>query len=263
MIIKQISLPKAQVRAKPGLKFELTNELLFGEKVKIQRDIGDWVLCSAAHDNYLGWIEKKGLTDVLETNYRVISLRSFVYEKDDIKGNTIFHLSLGSKISVTSKKKVWSKIKFINNNEVKTGFVPSRDIIKINESITNWVNTAEKFINTPYKWGGRDSQGIDCSALIQLSLETAGLNFPRDTIDQYRKIEIVNNDIKDRGSLIYWDGHVGVMTNKNKILHANAFHMTVLKEPLVDVIKRSEKEGKKILKIVKLGRKEILNKLQD
>ena len=94
-------------------------------------------------------------------------------------------------------------------------------------------------------------------------METAGLNFPRDTIDQYRKIEIVNNDIKDRGSLIYWDGHVGVMTNKNKILHANAFHMTVLKEPLVDVIKRSEKEGKKILKIVKLGRKEIFNKLQD
>ena len=263
MIIKQISLPKAQVRAKPNLKFELTNELLFGEKVKIQRDIGDWVLCSATHDNYLGWIEKKGLTDVLETNYRVISLRSFVYEKDDIKANTIFHLSLGSKINIISKKKVWSKIKFINNNEVRLGYIPTKDITETKKTIINWVNIAEKFINTPYKWGGRDSQGIDCSALIQLSLETAGLNFPRDTIDQYRKIEIVNNDIKERGSLIYWDGHVGVMTNKNKILHANAFHMTVLKEPLVDVIKRSEKEGKKILKIVKLGRKEIFNKLQD
>jgi len=263
MIIRQISLPKAEVRANPSLKFELTNELLFGEKIKIQRDIGDWVLCSATHDNYLGWIEKKGLTNVLETNHRVISLRSFVYEKDDIKANTIFHLSLGSKINIISKKEIWSKIKFINNNEVRIGYIPSKDIIETNKTITNWVDTAEKFINTPYKWGGRDSQGIDCSALIQLSLETAGLNFPRDTIDQHRKIEIVNNDIKDRGSLIYWDGHVGVMTNKNKILHANAFHMTVIKEPLIDVIKRSEKEGKKILKVVKLGRKELLNKLKD
>lgn len=260
-MIKQISTPKAQVRAKPGLEFELTNEFLFGEKVIIKNYIDNWVLCSSTHDNYTGWIEKKSLTNVFETNYRIINLRSFVYEKEDLKANTIFHLSLGSKINITSKKNVWSQISFICNNEFRNGYIPTNDIIEINKTITNWVDIAEKFINTPYKWGGRDSQGIDCSALIQLSLETTGLTFPRDTIDQFRKIKVVNNDIKDRGSLIYWDGHVGVMTNKNKILHANAFHMIVLKEPLLDVIKRSEKEGKKILKVVNLKKKH-LNKLQ-
>ena len=253
-MIKQISLPKAQVRANPSLRFELTNEFLFGEKVKIKKDIGDWVLCSSTHDNYTGWIQKESISNVLKTNYRVKNLRSFIYEKEDIKANTIFHLSIGSKLNITNKKDVWSQLSFNYNNEIRKGYIPTNDIIETNKTITNWVNTAEKFINTPYKWGGRDSQGIDCSALIQLSLETAGINFPRDTVDQFRKIESVNNEIKDRGSLIYWDGHVGVMTNKKKILHANAFHMIVLEEPLLDVIKRSEKEGKKILKIINLSK---------
>ena len=95
-----------------------------------------------------------------------------------------------------------------------------------------------------YKWGGRDSFGIDCSALIQLSLETIGVNFPRDTNLQilYKKHTLNNNIIK-RGSLIFWTGHVGVMVDKYKILHSNAFHMKTNIESLKVVVKRSENLG--------------------
>ncbi|MBV1704945.1 MAG: peptidase P60, partial [Hyphomicrobiales bacterium] len=35
-----------------------------------------------------------------------------------------------------------------------------------------------------------------------------------------------------RGDLAFWRGHVGVMLDAHEMLHANAFHMAVAREPL-------------------------------
>ena len=67
-------------------------------------------------------------------------------------------------------------------------YIPSINLCKINSFVIDWVKTAEMFINIPYKWGGRDSWGIDCSALVQLSLQSSGIFFPRDTVDQKKLI---------------------------------------------------------------------------
>ena len=89
---------------------------------------------------------------------------------------------------------------------------------KKNHKVNDWVAVAEQFLNVPYRWGGRDSIGIDCSALIQLSLETYGVNFPRDTklqiLENYKKIKINN---LQRGAIVFWEGHVGVMTDRKKL----------------------------------------------
>ena len=45
----------------------------------------------------------------------------------------------------------------------------------------DYVAVAERFLNVPYLWGGRTSIGLDCSALVQLSLMAAGIAAPRDT----------------------------------------------------------------------------------
>ena len=127
----------------------------------------------------------------------------------------------------------------------------NRHIIKIGKIINDWVRIAEKLIGTPYVWGGRNSIGLDCSALLQLSYQTYGENIPRNSIDQslLKKEIIKNKSLLKRGHAVFWKGHVAIMADETNCVHANAFHMEVSKEPLDSIILRT-KNHDPILKIM-------------
>ena len=112
---------------------------------------------------------------------------------------------------------------------------------------TDYVAVAERFLHTPYLWGGRDSIGLDCSGLVQSALEAAGVRgFPRDTRDQEEWAARrwgnvpVSEDFSglQRGDLVFWSGHVGIMTDSRTLLHANAHHMLTVAEPLATAARR-------------------------
>ena len=118
--------------------------------------------------------------------------------------------------------------------------MPKQHLIEISEKVSDWVNVAETFLNTPYKWGGRDSLGIDCSALVQLSLQAGGIKFPRNSSQQrlFKNLRLINYDKVQRGNLIFWKGHVGIILNHKEMIHSNSFSMMVSIEKTDNVIKR-------------------------
>jgi len=76
------------------------------------------------------------------------------------------------------------------------------------------------FLNIKYLWGGKTSDGIDCSALIQIYFYYNRIFFPRDSKDQ---IKFCKKKIKkkfDKGDIIFWKGHVGICLNDSKFIHA-------------------------------------------
>ena len=93
--------------------------------------------------------------------------------------------------------------------------------------------------------------GLDCSALLQLSYQTYGENIPRNSIDQslLSKEIIDGKESLKRGFSIFWKGHVGIMVDETYCIHANAFHMEVSKEPLVNILERVGKNNP-IIKIM-------------
>ena len=95
------------------------------------------------------------------------------------------------------------------------------------------------FLGVPYVWGGKTFAGLDCSGLIQTALQACGVACPRDTDMQEKALgDAVTHSNLQRGDLVFWKGHVGVMQNASHLLHANAFHMQVAAEPLTEAVAR-------------------------
>ena len=231
------------MRSEPLVKSSIETECLFGETVEILEEYLDWVYCRLTTDSYYGWVKKNGLGKLKNSTHRVIARRSLVYAEKDPKSNCLFYLPLGAKLLVDNINSEWAEI-IINNDGIKLGYVPTKHIVCLSHKVKDWVTTAELLTGTPYRWGGRDTIGIDCSALLQLSYQTYGEDIPRNTSEQIklRKKIIKNIDDLKRGCVVFWSGHVGIMIDKLNCIHANAFHMQTKTEPLSKIIIRMGKD---------------------
>ena len=109
----------------------------------------------------------------------------------------------------------------------------------------DYVAVAERFLETPYLWGGRTSEGIDCSGLVQTALAAAGLASPRDSDMQEAALgePIAIDAPLMRGDLVFWKGHVGIMRDSATLLHANGWRMKVASEPLAEARNRIAASG--------------------
>lgn len=250
----QINKPSTPLKEKPLDYYPIENELLFGESIKVTDKTENWVFVTTSLDNYKGWILEDSIGGIKKNTHRVLSIRTFVFEKPDIKSYCLSYLPIGSQVKVNKYNLNWSEISLDNAFNKKKGFILNNNIVKISHKVEDWVTTAESFLRVPYRWGGRNSIGLDCSALIQLSLQTAGFTAPRDTKFQSKILCTVTKNVEEikRGTIIFWEGHVGVMIDKYNILHANAFHMNVTIELLEKAKKRLQNDVGNIKKILNL-----------
>lgn len=231
------------MKSKPTETAPLETECLFGESVEILEDYLDWVYCRLNTDGYCGWIKKEGLGKFKIPTHRIIVNRSFVYNRRNAKSKCLFYLPLGAKLLVNDIQSEWAEVSLYSERK-QVGYIPSSHLVNIDHRVKDWVTIAELLVGTPYRWGGRNTIGVDCSALLQLSYQAYGEDIPRNTSDQ---IKLKKNNIKSiddlkRGCVVFWKGHVVIMIDKFNCVHANAFHMQTKIEPLSIIINRIGKE---------------------
>lgn len=235
-----INLQVVSLYEKQDVKSELVSQALYGENFCILEKNNDWILVKLHDDNYKGWILNYRNYNYFKTNYIVNIPCTWVYSSPDIKSYTRIKLFAGSKLNVVELKKSWAKVE-IADKKPFYGYIPFNHIVNINEKI-NWLKIIKQFENAPYLWGGKTVNGIDCSALLQLSIKFLGFKIPRDTKDQ--KDHFQNFILKDKykklqkGDLIFWKGHVAVVLNNKQLIHANAFHMLVKVEKIESALQR-------------------------
>jgi cell wall-associated NlpC family hydrolase len=133
------------------------------------------------------------------------------------------------------------------------GFLPASHLAPLDQHETDFVSVAERFLGTPYLWGGKTNYGLDCSGLVQVALTACGTRCPRDSDMQERALGTSVN-IKDvrRGDLVFWKGHVAIVRDEKTFLHANAFHMAVAVEPVAEAIARIAAAGSEVTSVKRL-----------
>jgi len=224
----------------PHLNAKQVSQIRYGEFLDVfeQRDDGlAWI--QNRTDRYVGYIPAEGaLGDkVAMLSNRVAALRTFIYPEPDIKSPPVDELTLGSYASIT--KQIGKFLELANG-----GYVFSDHVMATEYTVmSDYAFTAGRLLHTPYLWGGRTPKGIDCSGLVQLALEMAGIDSPRDS-DQQRLAfgKSLESHWRDRpwhrGDIVFFEGHVGIMADIDHIIHANAHTMDVTVEPLVDLVLR-------------------------
>jgi probable lipoprotein NlpC len=91
------------------------------------------------------------------------------------------------------------------------------------------ITSAESYIGTPYRFGGTNSRGMDCSGLIYVSFRDAfNVNIPRTTEHQWGWVERIPVADLQPGDLVFFVttgnrvSHVGIYTGNGRFIHAQS-----------------------------------------
>jgi cell wall-associated NlpC family hydrolase len=186
----------------------------------------------ASRDGYVGWVEAAALSaPLIDATHRVTALRTYAFAEPSIKAPARGPFSLNALVTVTEVVDGLARAE-------GAGWIALGHLTAAGSAFVEPADTAERFLGTPYLWGGRDSLGIDCSGLVQQALYAAGRACPRDSDQQSGLGNALPLEAADRGDLVFWPGHVGMMLDPQRLLHANAHHMAVAIEPLAEAVAR-------------------------
>ena len=253
----RVTAAQAPVRSRPSADSTLLTEALCGEAVLVfERNADGWVWAQLRRDNYVGWMPADCLGESEPApTHKVAALRTLVFSGPDIKTTPLAGLPLGAEVAVTGEAEDRNARYAL---VAPAGAVVRQHLAPLDARESDWTAVAERFLGTPYLWGGKTSLGIDCSGLVQVALQACGIATPRDTDMQEAALGVpletgATEGRLRRGDLVFWKGHVGIMLDAERLLHANAFHMAVAIEPLRVAVERLSARGGVVTSIRRLA----------
>ncbi len=229
--------PVAAIRRAPEEAAEQLDQLLFGEVFDVLESHGAFAWGQARRDGYVGFVAAEALGEPPPApTHWVSALRTYAFAEPAVRARAFGPLSMNALVSVDEVSGAFV-------HAVGAGWIAARHLRPVGEALPDFVEVAEQYLGAPYLWGGRDSLGLDCSGLVQQALYASGQACPRDTDQQATLGAPAPGNELVRGDLVFWKGHVGVMLDGARLLHANAHHMGVAIEPLGEAIARIDAAG--------------------
>ena len=246
-VAQEVIVGVAPMRKAPSHDAPLLTEALRGEHVTIyETDEEGWSWGQLADDGYVGWLPAAALlAPGLAPTHKVAVPRTLLFSGADIKAPPVDALPMGARVAILRTQDTFAVS--------PGGFLPARHLVPLSQEEPDFVAVAERFVGTPYLWGGKSSLGLDCSGLVQVALTACGVKCPRDSDMQERALgKSISLAGLQRGDLIFWKSHVAIALGRNSMIHANAFHMQVAVEPVAEAIGRIATAGSTVTSVRRL-----------
>ncbi len=202
------------------------DQLIFGEIFEVLEVSGDWAWGRGRRNDYVGHVRTEHLDEPGAMPTHRVCVTSA-----EVVGSDQRHLPLNALVAVEGVEGDRAQL-------IGGGSVTLTDLADFGTFADEPTAVAEAFLGSPYDWGGRRAEGVDCSGLVQAMLYAAGLGCPRDSDQQAEELGVVVEGEGQRGDLVFWPGHVAILTDADTVIHANGHHMKVTREALAEVRER-------------------------
>lgn len=227
----RVATPIADLLASPeGAR---DRQFLMGTRVLVLERRDGWAFVQRPLDGYVGYLAEAALAPDVAPTHRVAAPATHLYPAANLKLREVALLSLGAQLTIVGQTERWA--------ETDDGrFVPVMHLRPVITVERDPVTVAEAFLGTPYLWGGNSRNGIDCSGLVQAACCACGIACPADSDQQMARLgrPLADDEVLRRGDLLFWKGHVALMSDTETILHANGAAMAVTHEPYVAAVAR-------------------------
>lgn len=217
-----VTLPLVDLLATPGGARD--RQLWLGDGFTVIDRRADHAFGFAHKDGYCGWLPEAALGPPILATHWVAATGSHLYDGPRVQTRDIAALPMGARLSVTGATDTFA--------ETPLGFVPAVHLRPIGQWHDDPVMVAGMFLGSPYLWGGNSRAGLDCSGLVQVAHLACGRACPADSDLQQSVGDALMPTVPlQRGDLLFWQGHVAMVVDEHRLIHANAHSMTVAHEP--------------------------------
>jgi len=235
----RVAVPLADLNRAPDGPRD--RQLLLGDGVTVIDRHQSWAFVQARKDGYCGYVPEAALGAAQAPTHRVIAPATHLYPEPKVQAHELCALSFGSLLTVTGTAERFA--------ETPDGFVPLLHLRELADPLTDPVAVAALFLGTPYLWGGNSRAGIDCSGLVQAALLACGKDCPGDSDLQAQSVGrlLQPDEALQPGDLIFWIGHVAMVADAGRIIHATGHRMAVVFEDMAAAVARIAAAGQPVL----------------
>ncbi|MDG1378003.1 MAG: NlpC/P60 family protein [Yoonia sp.] len=233
-VLKSVVQPLVNLCAAPN--GPRNRQLLLGAQVTVFEEYEGWAFIQSV-DGYVGYVTATSLGPHVAVTHFVATPATHAYLSEDFKSPDLMRLSFGARVAVLDERKKYF--------ETPQGFIPKKHLRPMSQPFSDPVTVAQLHFGVPYLWGGNAIDGIDCSGLVAAALLACGIPCPADSDLQRAQLGTpLDKDAPlQRGDLVFWKGHVGLMVDEHILIHANAHHMSTVYEPIDRAILRIATQG--------------------
>ena len=250
--VMEVVAPQAPLRGERRPDAPLVTEALKGERVAVYDvDVEGWAWGQLETDRYVGYLPAGALSPPgAAATHKVASLRTFAFAGPSIKLPPLDALPFGARLAIARVAETMAVT-------ASGAYVPAIHLKPVGDNEADFVAVAERFVGVPYLWGGKTALGLDCSGLVQVALAACGVSCPRDTDMQEQALGspvagAADYSTLQRGDLVFWKGHVAIVRDRDTLIHANAYHMAVMIEPIAEAIGRIRACGSAVTSVRRL-----------